>query len=103
MKYLVYLCLFLFTFTANASEPVDTCTDPDVNRQWREALEKHPRDHLLLKLSSLRSGLCEMIDSNKLDVNTARFMWEQALTTALLERAREEQARQGLLKLFGTF
>jgi hypothetical protein len=103
MKCLIFLGFSLFVFTANANVPVDTCDDPDVNQQWQNALEKHPNDGLLLKLSTLRGGLCEMIDNNNIDVDTARAMWEQALTAALLERAREDQARRGLLRLFGTF
>lgn len=103
MKYLISLALSLSIFTANATMPVDTCADPDVNQQWQNALEKYPNDGLLLKLSTLRGGLCEMVENNSLDVDTARMMWEQALTAALLERAREDQARRGLLRLFGTF
>jgi hypothetical protein len=103
MKCLILLGLSLFVFTANASVPVDTCADPEVNQQWQTAIDEYPNDGLLLKLSTLRGGLCEMIENNNIDVNMARLMWEQALTTALLERVREDQARRGLLRLFGTF
>jgi hypothetical protein len=103
MKYLIFLCFSLFAVTSNASAPVNTCADPNVNRQWQDALETYPNDRLLLKLSSLRSGLCEMIENDKMDVHTAKLTWEQALTTALLERAREDQSRRGLMRLFGTF
>jgi hypothetical protein len=103
MKSIIFLCCSLFIFTANANEPADTCANLDINQQWRIALTKSPNDHLLLKLASLRSDLCEMIENNSIDVDTAWLMWEQALTTALLERTREDQARRGLLRVFGTF
>jgi hypothetical protein len=103
MKFIIFLCFSLFVFTANATASIDTCVDPDVYQQWQNALKQYPEDHMLLKLASLRRDLCDMVENNEMDVNTALFIWQQALTTALLERAHEDHARRGLLRLFGTF
>lgn len=103
MRYFLLLLLFILALPSLAAEPTSSCTDPDMNQQWEKAQSQYPNDPLVLKLSSLRGALCSMIASKQIDVETARFIWEHALINALLGRAREEQERRGLLRLFGTF
>jgi hypothetical protein len=100
-----YLMLFLALLTSSvwAEEPRNFCSDPEVNRQWQEALVKYPKDPLLLKLSAVRTALCSMLSQDQISLETARATWEDALTDALVDWARDEQAKRGLLRLFGTF
>ncbi|MEZ5583763.1 MAG: hypothetical protein R3F37_14340 [Candidatus Competibacteraceae bacterium] len=105
MPIMRYLLLFLALLTAPAwaEEPRNFCSDPEVNRQWEEALVKYPEDPLLIKLSAVRSALCSMLSQEQIDLETARNAWEDELTDALVEWARNEQKKRGLLRLFGTF
>lgn len=89
--------------SAIADEPTNNCQNEEINRQWEKALNEYPQDRLVTKLAALRTGLCGMIDDGLIDVDTAKTTWEQALTDALLERAREHEAKRGLLRLFATF
>jgi len=102
MRYLILL-LTLLAWPAWAEEPRNFCSDTEVNRQWEEALVKYPEDPLLLKLSAVRTSLCGMLSHNQIDLETARNAWEDALTDALVDWARDEQKKRGLLRLFGTF
>jgi hypothetical protein len=102
MRYLI-LCLILCALPVIAAEPRNFCDDPELNRQWEEALTKYPKDPLVLKLSAVRTALCGMVSSKQINLETARATWEDALTDALLEWAKDEQAKRGLLRLFGTF
>ena len=103
MRYLFLLWLFVLALPAQADKPKNSCNDPEINQQWEQALNQYPNDRLLIKLSSIRGALCSMIKNKQVTIETARSIWEQALTDALLERAREDQAQRGLLRLFGTF
>ena len=108
MKRLFFLfsafTLTLFVLSATAADgTTHYCNDPEVNQQWDEALRSYPDDPLVLKLSAVRTGLCGMVDAGEIPIAKAKTLWENALTSALLERARAEQAKRGLLRLFGTF
>lgn len=103
MKSIILAFFCLVVFTAHASEPFDACANPDIDRHWQNVLEKYPNDGLLLKLSSFRNGLCEMMENKNIDSNMASFMWEKALTAALMECTREQQEQRNFIRLFGTF
>jgi hypothetical protein len=102
LRYLV-LIFSLAIVSAIAEEPRDFCNDPELNQQWSEALTKYPKDPLLLKLSAVRNALCGMVNSGQLNLEAARVTWENTLTDTLLEWAKKEQEKRGLLRLFGTF
>lgn len=104
MRYISLVLAFLTVPAVFAGEvPKHSCDDPEVNQQWRQALARYPQDPLLIKLSAMRTGLCNMIKNGQVDPDTARSIWEKALTTNLLERAKEEQEQRGLFRLFATF
>ncbi len=103
MRYLILATALLFALPVAAQERANYCNDPAVNQKWEQAQTEHPSDRLIVKLATVRGALCTMLDQGKIDLDTAQFMWEQALTDALLEQARAEQQQRGLLQLFGTF
>lgn len=103
MKSIVFTFLCLFVSTVYASGSFDACANLDVDQYWQDVLEKHPNNDLLLKLSSFRSHLCEMMETESMDSNTASFMWQQALTAALNECTLEQQKQSNFIRLFGTF
>ncbi|MCP5420251.1 MAG: hypothetical protein H6970_11265 [Gammaproteobacteria bacterium] len=98
-----FLLSLLAALPSFAAEPRNFCDDSELNQQWNDALSKYPKDPLLLKLSAVRTALCGMVHSGQINLETARTTWEDALTDALLEWAKDEQAKRGLLRLFGTF
>jgi hypothetical protein len=102
MRHLIISFIFLAS-PVWAEEPRNFCSDTEVNHQWDEALVKYPEDQLLLNLSAVRTTLCDMLSRNQIDLETARNAWEDALTDTLVEWARNEQKKRGLLRLFGTF
>ena len=79
------------------------CQDTQVNRHWHEAMTTHREDPLVMKLYAVRRGLCEMLAEHKIDSQSARFMWDQAVISALVEKGREATGSGALLRLFGTF
>lgn len=97
------LVLLALTRPVFASQHENYCNDKDINRQWDEALEQYPEDNLIVRLAATRESLCDQLDSKAIDQDRAKALWEDALTEALLERAREEQRRRGLFRLFATF
>ena len=103
MRYLILVTVLLFALPVAGQEGTNYCNDPAVNEKWERAQTEHPNDHLIVKLVTVRGALCSMLDQGKVDLETARFMWEQALADALLEQARADQEKRGLLQLFGTF
>jgi hypothetical protein len=104
MHHVLVLCLLLLSPAAYAAGDVkDSCNNPEVNQHWLEALKQHSDDPLVVRMFNMRTGLCGMLKNGQIDSETARSMWEQALTNALLESARQEQSKRGLLRLFGTF
>jgi hypothetical protein len=88
-------------------EPTTSCQDAQVNRHWDQAMAEHKKDPLVAKLYAVRHGLCEMLADRTIDGKAARFMWDQAVINALVEKGREaaQESVGGtvLLRLFGTF
>lgn len=105
MRYLILLLFVIFALstTVAGERNKSSCNDTEINQQWEKAVAAYPRDRLIAKLSTTRTGLCNLVKSGQLDVETARSIWEKALATTLLDRAKEEQQQRGLLRLFATF
>ncbi len=105
MRYLILLSLMILTLpvTLAGERKGSSCNDTEINQQWERAVAAYPQDRLIIKLSATRTGLCNLVKSGQIDIETARSIWEKALTTTLLDRAKEEQKQRGLLRLFATF
>jgi uncharacterized protein YabN with tetrapyrrole methylase and pyrophosphatase domain len=85
------------------NEGATYCQDEQVNQHWQDAVTKHKGDPLVMRLYAVRRGLCEMLAEKKVDAKAARFMWDQAVISALVEKGREAAGSEALLRLFGTF
>ncbi len=103
VRSLILLLLVPLAWAVSAQEHKCYCKDPTVDRQWEEALDKYPQDKVVVRLAAKRETLCDMIEMGEIGVDKARLLSEKALTKTLLERAREEQAKRGLMQLFVSF
>ncbi|HRF62922.1 MAG TPA: hypothetical protein PK708_08555 [Candidatus Competibacter sp.] len=95
--------------TLALGQPENTCDDPEINQRWEQAVADQPQNRLVRKLSAKRDDLCKLVKSGRLDLKTARSIWEKTLTESFLERTQEQprvqekQERRGLLVLFANF
>lgn len=103
MPLLLALYLSVLACAVSASEDQNSCNNPRLNQNWADALANYPDDPVVLRMFNLRTGLCAMLKNGQIEARSAPDLWEQALTTALLDSARQEREKQGLLSLFGTF
>jgi hypothetical protein len=100
----IFAALVLNGTGAWAVEEVESyCQDAQVNQRWQQAVADHKGDPLVTKLYTVRRGLCEMLADRTIDGKSARFMWDQAVINALVEKGREAAGGTALLRLFGTF
>ena len=100
---IVFCCLLGLAMAAQAHS---SCSDPELDRQWREAVRDFPADGEVVALAVMRDELCQMIAGDQIDANAAHLLWEKTITKAFIKRA--QGARTTLLmksfpRLFGTF
>jgi hypothetical protein len=74
MKKILFVCLLGFAVNALASE--NYCHDAAEIKTWDEVIAKHSTEPLLIKLYSMRVGLCQMVDEGKIDLDTAIDVFE---------------------------
>jgi len=99
----ILAAVWLPSIVSAAEDTGNYCQDSAVNRHWQQAISEHQNDPVVVKLYAMRRGLCEMLAEKKIDAKSARFMWDQAVISALVDKGREATQGGGLLRLFGTF
>lgn len=100
---LIFFCLLILAMTVQAH---DTCSDPELDRQWRGAARDFPGDGEVIALAVMRDELCQMIASGQIDADAAHLLWEKTITKAFVERAhgaRSTLFMKNFPRLFGTF
>lgn len=97
------LTLALLAGSSIAGETGHFCRNPDVTRQWQEARVRYPGDALVLRLAAKREILCALLADGTIGLDKSQFLWQKALTDALLERARAKERKRRPLRLFATF
>lgn len=74
MRKILFVCLMGLAVNALASE--NYCHDAAEIKRWDEVIAKHSAEPLLIKLYSMRVGLCKMVDEGKVDLDTAIDVFE---------------------------
>jgi hypothetical protein len=85
-----------------------TCNDPEINKQWNDAVIKYKHDPLVVKLHTVRLNLCELVIKQLIDTQVARMTWEQSVISTLIEKGKQvttttNKDGESLLQLFGNF
>lgn len=61
---------------------------------WEKMFKEAPEDPIVVKLYSLRRGLCAMIDEGKIGLEFGAALWNAEHARGVIERARDEAKRQ---------
>lgn len=92
MKKLFIAALVLVPALAMGQE--NNCLDPATRKDWAEKHAASPRDPVMTRLYALWLGLCELVATDRVDLDTAVELFEQERSKGVVERLRDENSRK---------
>ena len=104
MRYIFVCWLLTLAMTAYAENPSNSCDSLKATQQCEQILQEDlKQDAQLAKLFDMRAGLCSMVGSGKLDLQTAKTIWGQTLAETLMQEAQKLDKKRASLRLYATF
>jgi hypothetical protein len=74
--------------------PENYCHNPETTATWERMFKDSPEDPIVVKLYSLRKGLCAMIDEGKISFEFGSALWNAEHARSVLDRAQDEAKRK---------
>ena len=95
MKAIMAFVLFSLSWCVYAEEMVfiNTCDDEEALSLYREALSEPEDDPLVVRLYSLRYGICKLIAEGKLELEIGSRIFDQEQLRAIDEWIKEMEKR----------
>ncbi len=104
MRYMFVSCLLMLSMAAYAENLNRSCDSLKATQQCEQILQEDlKKDARLAKLFDMRAGLCSMVGSGKLDLQTAKTIWGQTLAETLMQEAQKLDKKRASLRLYATF
>lgn len=104
MRYIFFCWLLILSMATYAENPSSSCDSLKATQQCEQTLQEDlKKDAQLAKLFDMRAGLCSMVVSGKLDLETAKTIWGKTLAETLMHEAQKLDKKRASLRLYGTF
>lgn len=100
------IAVFVATLVAStclASDPPSYCSDPALNRAWREALVQHPNDALIARLAAERESVCTRREGPMVAERNPLPLRKHWIEDESYGRARPRRSNPLVLPVLSTF